>query len=203
MSHDKKTSADRPLQWNGVTKFTVGSDEVTRHVPLLKRMIKLYGYGNALSYEEKYAAGLVGIALALEKFDPNRDVKRSYWISYQIDRAIRSEARRAANQTRCLTQLDADEAFDPIDEKSLPGNDDQDDVENRERLSSLALEVVQSLPPKERSIVLKLYMEGKTQSEVAVEEGVAQSWISRVARSALGKVRREMIRRMEREQPSL
>lgn len=199
MSHDKKTDADRPLQWNGVTKFTVGSDEVTRHIPLLKRMIKLYGYGNALSYEEKYSAGLVGIALALEKYDPSRDVKFSYWISYQIDRAIRTEARRAANQTRRMTQIDPDETFDPIDERSMAEEDDLDSAENRERLSSLASEVVQTLPPRERSILLKLYVEGKTQSEIALEEGVAQSWISRVAKSALGKVKREMIRRMEQE----
>ncbi|MBP5623106.1 MAG: sigma-70 family RNA polymerase sigma factor, partial [Thermoguttaceae bacterium] len=184
---------------NGVTKFTVGSDEVTRHIPLLKRMIKLYGYGNALSYEEKYSAGLVGIALALEKYDPSRDVKFSYWISYQIDRAIRTEARRAANHARRMAQADSDEAFDPIDERSLATEDDRDSAANRERLSNLAMEVVKTPPPKERSITLKLYVEGKTQSEVAVEEGVAQSWISRVAKSALGKVKREMIRRMDQE----
>ncbi len=202
MSNNSRICEESPLHWSGVTEFTIGSDEVSRHIPLLKRMIKLYGYGSALSYDEKFSAGLVGIALALEKYDPNRNVKRSYWISYQIDRAIRTEARRAASQTRLFATPDGDDAFDPIDEKSLSELDSQEDERERERLSRIAFEVVRTLPPRERSIVTKLFLEGKTQSEVAVEEGVAQSWISRVARSALGKVRRETIRRMERRESS-
>jgi RNA polymerase sporulation-specific sigma factor len=199
MAQKKEISTDRTLHWNGVTNFTVDSDEVTRHIPLLKRMIKLYGYGSALSYEEKFSAGLVGIALALEKYDPEKDVKFSYWISYQIDCAIRTESRRAANQRKKHALPDPDETFDPIDEKSWSDRDRVDELEEQGRLTQLALEVIETLPARDRAIVKKMYVEGKTQCEIAAEEGVAQSWVSRVAKSALGKVRREMIRRMERE----
>ena len=106
-------------EWSGVRKFTRSSEEIELHIPLLRKMIALYDYGNALSYDEKFAAGLVGIAIALERYRPELNVKLSYWISFQIDCQIRMETRRVVTQRKFCPQSDSDELlFDPAEEPS-------------------------------------------------------------------------------------
>lgn len=133
-----------------------------------------------------------------------KNTTRKRTSSFPTGSPIRSTARfgpsrAAANQRKKHALPDPDETFDPIDEKSWSDRDRVDELEEQRRLTQLALEVIETLPARDRAIVKKMYVEGKTQCEIAAEEGVAQSWVSRVAKSALGKVRREMIRRMERE----
>ena len=159
-------------EWSGVRKFTRSSEEIELHIPLLRKMIALYDYGNALSYDEKFAAGLVGIAIALERYRPELNVKLSYWISFQIDCQIRMETRREE-----------------------PGETDAERAareDSAETLKRLMFESMAILPKRQRHILESLYLKGKTQREVAKELGVAQSWVSRLAKSALDKVKREI-----------
>ena len=133
MNKSDKTTAsdsDAPL-WYGITKFErATSAEVERHIPIVRKMIELYGYGDALSYDEKFAAGLVGVAIAIERFDASRGVKYAYWLSYQIDKAIRNESRLVRRQRRRAVQP-FDEDFDPIDERDWEERATRDDREER------------------------------------------------------------------------
>ena len=180
-------------EWSGVRKLTRSSEEIELHIPLLRKMIALYDYGNALSYDEKFAAGLVGIAIALERYRPELNVKLSYWISFQIDCQIRMETRRAVTQRKFCPQSDSDELlFDPAEEPSETDAERAAREDSAETLKRLMFESMAILPKRQRHILESLYLKGKTQREVAKELGVAQSWVSRLAKSALDKVKREI-----------
>ena len=90
---------DGTMMKNGnVARFEhVTSEEIERHTPIVRKMISLYDYGTALTYDEKFAAGLLGIAYAIESYDPRRDVKFSFWLAFQVDKTIRNDARRVAS----------------------------------------------------------------------------------------------------------
>ncbi|MBR0225394.1 MAG: sigma-70 family RNA polymerase sigma factor [Thermoguttaceae bacterium] len=170
------------------------SAEVERHLPIVRRMIELYGYGDALSYEEKVATGLIGVAIAIEKFDPSRNVKYAYWLSYQIDKAIRNESRLVIRQRGRGVQP-FEEDFDPIDENDWETRSSASDREERRELAALAVAALETLDPRSRRVVQGLCFDGKTQEELARELGVSQSWTSRLARDAFKKLRREVERR--------
>ena len=196
-----KTAAsefDAPL-WNGISRFErATNEEVERHVPIVRRMIELYGYGDALSYDEKLAAGLIGVAIAVERFDAEKGVKYAYWLSYQIDKAIRNETRLVLRQRRFGAQP-FDDDFDPIDERDWEARTTEDEREERKTLVDRAVAALDSLDPRSRLVVRRLCFEGKTQEEIARELGVSQSWTSRLARAAFKKMRREIERAERRE----
>ncbi len=196
----KKTASesDAPL-WNGISRFErATNEEVERHVPIVRRMIELYGYGDALSYDEKLAAGLIGVAIAVERFDAEKGVKYAYWLSYQIDKAIRNESRLVLRQ-RHLGAQPLDDDFDPIDERDWELQATRDEREERETLVDRAVAALDSLDPRSRLVVRKLCFDGKTQAEIAEELGVSQSWTSRLARAAFKKLRREIERAEQQE----
>ena len=201
MNDVMKTTAsesDAPL-WNGISRFErATNEEVERHIPIVRRMIELYGYGDALSYDEKLAAGLIGVAIAVERFDAEKGVKYAYWLSYQIDKAIRNESRLVLRQRRFGAQP-FDDDFDPIDERDWETRTSRDEREERETLVDRAVAALDSLDPRSRLVVRKLCFDGKTQEEIAKELGVSQSWTSRLARAAFKKMRREIERAERRE----
>ena len=181
--------------WRGISRFErATSAEVERHVPIVRKMIELYGYGDALSYEEKFAAGLVGVAIAIERFDASRGVKYAYWLSYQIDKAIRNESRLVLRQRGRGVQP-FEEDFDPIDENEWQARTSSEEREERRELAALAVAALETLDPRSRRVVKALCFDGKTQEEIAKELGVSQSWTSRLARAAFKKLRREVERR--------
>ena len=199
MNKNDKTTAydsDAPL-WYGITKFErATSAEVERHIPIVRKMIELYGYGDALSYDEKFAAGLVGVAIAIERFDASRGVKYAYWLSYQIDKAIRNESRLVRRQRRRAVQP-FDEDFDPIDERDWEERATRDDREERNARIDRVCAALKSLDERSQFVLSELHIEGKTQTEVARELGVSQSRTSRIARDARARIRREVEERGE------
>ncbi len=201
MNKNDKTTAydsDAPL-WYGITKFErATSAEVERHIPIVRKMIELYGYGDALSYDEKFAAGLVGVAIAIERFDASRGVKYAYWLSYQIDKAIRNESRLVRRQRRRAVQP-FDEDFDPIDERDWEERATRDDREERNARIDRVCAALKSLDERSQFVLSELHIEGKTQTEVARELGVSQSRTSRIARDARARIRRE-VERGERQE---
>ncbi len=60
-------------------------------------------------------------------------------------------------------------------------------------LEDIALrEAIKNLSEKERTIISRRYYAGKTQMEIADEIGISQAQISRLEKSALAKIRKEM-----------
>ena len=181
MNKNDKTTAydsDAPL-WYGITKFErATSAEVERHIPIVRKMIELYGYGDALSYDEKFAAGLVGVAIAIERFDASRGVKYAYWLSFQIDKAIRNESRLVRRQRRRAVQP-FDEDFDPIDERDWEDRSTRDDREERNARIDRVCAALKSLDERSQFVLSELHIEGKTQTEVARELGVYLCLVAR------------------------
>ncbi len=53
-------------------------------------------------------------------------------------------------------------------------------------------EAIAKLDEREKSIVLLRYFEGKTQTEISSEVGISQAQVSRLEKSALGRIREEI-----------
>lgn len=186
---------DGTMKKNGsVARFErVTSAEIERHAPIVRKMISLYGYGTATTYDEKFAAGLLGVAYAIECYDPRRNVKFSFWLAYQVDKTIRNEARAARRQfLRAPASLD--EALDVFDESALDLPEKREEERRRAKLLAAAKKALERLDANSRRVVSALFLEGKTQCEVAEELGRSQSWTSRLAAAALRDMRYELVK---------
>ncbi len=53
-------------------------------------------------------------------------------------------------------------------------------------------EIAEKLGERERSIIMKRFYNGKTQMEIAAEIGISQAQVSRLEKSAIDKIRKEM-----------
>lgn len=184
---------DGTMMKNGnVARFEhVTSEEIERHTPIVRKMISLYDYGTALTYDEKFAAGLLGIAYAIESYDPRRDVKFSFWLAFQVDKTIRNEA-RAARRQLLRAPASLDEELDALDENALEIPEKREEERRRAALLDGVRNALERLDATSRRVVSALYLEGKTQREVAGELGRSQSWTSRLAAAALRAMRYEL-----------
>ena len=67
------------------------------------------------------------------------------------------------------------------------------DADDELWLEDIALkEAISRLPPKERSVISGRYYGGKTQMEIAEEIGISQAQVSRIEKSAIERIRKNM-----------
>ncbi len=82
---------------------------------------------------------------------------------------------------------DGDESVYVIDQ--IKNSEDTDDT----WIEDIALkEALKKLGERERSIIMKRFYNGKTQMEIAAEIGISQAQVSRLEKSAIDKIRKEM-----------
>lgn len=194
MSKAEANATTEVAAWMKVDRFEKATDEeIVRYIPLIRHMIRTHDYGTDLTYDEMIAIGMVGIAVALERYDPNLNVKRSTWIAYQIDRAIRNERRKVITQRKrgsVLTCCDPDEDS-PFDALAYVASDADAFAEREERelITKLLLEALNTLDEEELFVIRAIFYDGLSQVEVGKALGVSQSWISRIVKRVLKQLR--------------
>lgn len=148
---------------------------------------------DVLTIDERRQAALIGVAHALESFDPKRSSELSwaYLKGFRaIEDAIRYERRRKKRfQTASWSSIFSLEARS---EGSEPGNgkllpDEQNDAENAS--IKLLRAAMKRLDLRTRQIVRLLALKGLRQKDVAQRFGISQSWCSRLYRRGLQTIR--------------
>lgn len=184
-------------------------DESVR-TPLIERNLRLVVYiarkfeNTGIAVEDLVSIGTIGLIKAVNTFDPGKNIKLATYASRCIENEILMYLRRNA-------KLRAEVSFDEPLNTDWDGNElllsdvigvESDIVRRIEEevdrdLLSLAMD---RLSEREQSIVkLRFGLNNgraKTQKEVADQMGISQSYISRLEKRILQKLRKEM-QRME------
>ncbi len=186
--------------YRGIRRFSVDDACVQEYIPLLRHMLKTRKYGSNLTYDEKFAVGLVAIAVALQQYDPAKHDRPAWWVAFHIDVAVREESRKTMRENyNVIFHPDPFCFFENRDEPAY--RDDECDLERREErqktseLAAIALEEIRALPERDRKIVTAIALEHKTHAAVAKELGVAQSWVSRLYCAAIKHLRYRLYQR--------
>lgn len=173
---------------------------VERNLRLVAHIIKKY-YTQAEEQEDLISIGTIGLIKAVNTFRPDRNIKLATYSSRCIENEILMHIRKIANQK---TEVSLDEPINTDwdgnelllsdvlgtdeDEVSRPMEDDAD----RRALH----EAVAKLSERDRDIIsLRFGLLGRreyTQKEVADRMGISQSYISRLEKRILLRLRREM-----------
>lgn len=190
---ERETQKATPRRKRGksVDLSNVSPDAVAKYEPLIRSLCQSGKHGAALTYDEKFSAGTFGALRALATFDPTRGTSEAFWVSYQADAAIKREARKARRRVVCVDSS----AFDFIAERS----ESPDETASRNEERELFRAALETLDERSRRLVQKIGLEGRRQREVAAEEGISQSWASRLYRRALDKIRRYVVEGGDRD----
>lgn len=159
-----------------------------------------------IGLEDLISLGTIGLIKAVNTFNADKNIKLATYASRCIENEILMYLRKTNNQK---TEISFDEPLNTDwdgnelllsdvlgtdeDEVCRPLEDDADRQMLRESIATLS--------DRERTIIeLRFGLGGHneyTQKEVAQIMGISQSYISRLEKRTIGRLRREMVKRMQ------
>ena len=185
-----------------------GGDESVRE-PLIEHNIRLVIYiarkfeNTGIPLEDLASIGTIGLIKAAQTFDPGKNIKLATYASRCIENEILMCLRRS---TRMKTEVSLDEPLNvdwdgnELLLSDILGTDGdivykeiETDVER-----SLIEGAVDQLPPRDRQIITRRFglggCEENTQKQVADSLGISQSYISRLEKRIINRLRRDVQR---------
>lgn len=175
---------------------------ITHNLRLVVYIAKKFD-GCQTSTEDLVSIGTIGLMKAVKTFNPNKNIKLATYASRCIENEILMHLRKASN-------LKAELSFDEPLSVDWDGNEltlsdvlgtEPDEISETLEYDDekrLLCRIVNDLPEKERQLmVLRFGLGGAkdhTQKQLADRMGISQSYISRLEKRILEKIRREMIK---------
>ena len=179
---------------------------------LIERNLRLVVYiarrfeNTGVGIEDLISIGTIGLIKAVETYQPSKNIKLATYASRCIENEILMYLRKNANR-RCEVSLDeplnTDWDGNELLLSDVLGTDGdviekplEDDVDR-----SLLFEAISRLSERERTIVtLRFGLDGgeeRTQKDVADLLGISQSYISRLEKRIINRLKHEMLRMMQ------
>ena len=183
------------------------ADDPTARATLIERNLRLVVYiarkfeNTGIGIEDLISIGTIGLIKAVNSFDPDKNIKLATYASRCIENEILMVLRRTS-------RLKLEVSFDEPLNTDWDGNElllsdilgTEPDLVSRELDATVEKQMlaaaVETLTDRERDIVRMRYGLGgggeHTQKEVADMMGISQSYISRLEKRIIGKLRTEM-----------
>ena len=201
---------EREEEETAIRALDVGDDAARRL--LIEHNLRLVVFiarrfeNTGINIEDLISIGTIGLIKAVNTFNSGKNIKLATYASRCIENEILMHLRKVGSQR---TELSFDEPLNTDwdgnelllsdilgtdeDEVSRPLEDDADRQMLREAIAQLS--------PREQSIILMRFgLPGGreyTQKEVAEAMGISQSYISRLEKRIIERLRREMLRRLQ------
>ncbi len=170
---------------------------ILHNLRLVSHIVRKY-YATARNQEDLVSIGTIGLIKAVDSFKPASGARFATYgakcIQNEILMHFRSQKKLAAEVSLCDT-IDIDKDGNPLTYMDVVSTDDSLDAEISKKLScAKALKLVERvLDPRQRQIIILRYgLYGKkalTQKQVAEKLGISRSYVSRIEKSAIAKLR--------------
>lgn len=156
----------------------------------------------AAEQEELISIGTIGLIKAVSTFDPDKGIRLATYASRCIENEILMFCRagkKTAQDVSISEPIDTDKDGNPLTLMDVLAEPDTltEDVENRLSREKLRRYMAEELEPRERDILERRYGlrgDGMTQREVAKRLRISRSYVSRIEKKALLKLRRRFER---------
>ena len=193
-----------------IEKLGTETDDVAKKT-LIEHNLRLVVYiakkfdNTGVGVEDLISIGTIGLIKAINTFNPMKNIKLATYASRCIENEILMYLRRN-NKTRLEVSIDeplnVDWDGNELLLSDILGTDDDvisRDIENETEKSLLNM-AIDRLNPREQKIIQLRYGIGRedgeelTQKEVADMLGISQSYISRLEKKIMKRLKKEMIR---------
>ena len=194
-----------------VAEIRAGNDShrellITHNLRLVVYIAKKFD-GCATSTEDLVSIGTIGLMKAVKTFNPEKNIKLATYASRCIENEILMHLRKISNAKLEMSfdePLSVDWDGNELTLRDVLGSDPDEisgDIEYNDEKQML-LKTIISLPEKERNLMkMRFGILGEkehTQKELADMLGISQSYISRLEKRIIGKIKTEMLREYSR-----
>lgn len=155
------------------------------------------------STEDLVSIGTIGLMKAVKTFNPQKNIKLATYASRCIENEILMHLRKVNNMKVEMSfdePLSIDWDGNELTLRDVLGTDPDDVYEKIEYTDEkrLLLDIVNALPEKEKNLMIMRFglngSKGLTQKQLADSLGISQSYISRLEKRILEKIKSELIR---------
>ena len=155
------------------------------------------------STEDLVSIGTIGLMKAVKTFNPQKNIKLATYASRCIENEILMHLRKVNNMKAEMSfdePLSVDWDGNELTLRDVLGTDPDDVFEPIEYTDEkrLLMKIVNDLPEKERRLMIMRFglngETGHTQKQLADSLGISQSYISRLEKKILEKIKNEMLR---------
>ena len=171
---------------------------VEHNLRLVAHIIKKY-YQNYGGQEDLVSIGTIGLIKAINTFDINKNIKLSSYASRCIENEILMHFRSAKKSSQDISlndTIDTDKDGNPLTLMDIMASDFDiaEDVDTKLNLKVLNDYIDTTLTDREKEIIVRRYgLYGHrvlTQRELAKSLNISRSYISRIEKKALEKLRK-------------
>lgn len=175
---------------------------ITHNLRLVVYIAKKFD-GCATSPEDLVSIGTIGLMKAVKTFDPCKNIKLATYASRCIENEILMHLRKISGAKLEMSfdePLSIDWDGNELTLRDVLGSDENEvssDIEYRDE-KELLLKIILALPERERELMKKRFGilgdTEHTQKELADMMGISQSYISRLEKRIIAKIREQMKR---------
>lgn len=204
-SFPKPLSAAEEREW--LARYAQGDPEarnvlIERNLRLVAHIIKKY-YTQNSDQEDLISIGTIGLIKGISSFDPSKGARLATYAARCIENEILMYFRgqkKLQGEVSLSDSIESDKEGNTLQLMDVVGVDDTmlEDLHDRDSALKLRQLVQDYLTPREAEIIRLRYGLGGTvpltQREVASSFGISRSYVSRIEKRALEKLRAELER---------
>ena len=170
---------------------------VKHNLRLVAHIIKKY-YQNSSGQDDLVSIGTIGLIKAINTYDIDKNIKLSSYASRCIENEILMHfrnLRKSAQDVSLNDTIDTDKDGNPLTLMDILADDSNidDDIDTKLNLQVLQRYIDTTLTDREREIIIYRYgllgVDPLPQRELAKRLNISRSYISRIEKKALGKLR--------------
>ncbi len=175
---------------------------VEHNLRLVAHIVKKY-YGTSAEPDDLVSIGTIGLIKAINTYDPEKNIKLSSYASRCIENEILMYFRSARKNSLDISineEIDSDPDGNPLTLGDIIAVEDSivDDLDLKFKTEFLSKHMKEILSPREYNIIRLRYGLGNTrplpQREVADKLGISRSYVSRIEKKALQKLKNNFVR---------
>lgn len=171
---------------------------IVRNLRLVAHIVKKYA-GNTANSDDLISIGTIGLIKAINTYSSKRSTRLATYaakcIENEILMNIRSEKKRKL-EISLNEPIGTDKDGNEINFNDILGSDPDailDDIHYKMQVSALYCAIYKILTRREQAVIIKRYgitgEDPKTQRELAKELGISRSYVSRIEKKAVEKLR--------------
>lgn len=200
-SFPKPLTAEQEAEY--IERFRNNGDREARNqliehnLRLVAHIVKKY-YGNVKDQDDLVSVGTIGLMKAVSTFDPAKGIRLTTYASRCIENEILMQFRsqkKTAQDVSLTEPIDTDKDGHPLTLIDVLAQDDTifEDLDLKINAEKLHRYMLETLDERERDILNRRYgLQGRcmTQREVGRQLRISRSYVSRIEKRALEKLRK-------------
>jgi RNA polymerase sporulation-specific sigma factor len=173
---------------------------IEHNLRLVAHIVKKY-YASADDQDDLISIGTIGLIKGIDSFQCEKKIRLATYVSRCIENEILMHfrsLRKTANDVSTHDEIESDKDGNSLSFLDVVAEEDTilDDVYRNIRASKLLSAIEKVLDPREKTVIRLRYglsEPPKTQKETAVVLGISRSYVSRIEKSALQKLKDALV----------